>query len=345
MGYAARYLNNSNLEKLIFVSKPSSAFQLISSGNNFLDLKILHIVLLILGLLSLPTFTTIFTLCAYLDQVNQSTLENRNPINNTVTITFEGDLKYLVGSILVMCFLSSAGMVILQVINFAIAKEWFYCVPYLWLMILILVSNIAFAMMANKTDKENRITKSSVLVEAVLLGIFTTTIQFLSWHLVFVFYGFILSPLRALLCSAAIIITVICSIILMTVIFKVLNAAIEAVKVKLLHKCISRYQDISADTDGKNIMSKIILMFALVMLLTFTYTYCVFILHVSINNSDQAVVNLIESLIPKAFLILIAWFLYNMIVNLEKTKKFWLLLKMFMNPLEMSIKATETINA
>ena len=191
----------------------------------------------------------------------------------------------------------------LQVIAFT--TKWFYLVPYMWLLILILI-NFGISLKMVSMIKDNyRLTKLPSRLEGILLGIFTMTMQLLSWHLVFVFYGFILNPLRAFLYSMAILVSVVCLIILLAVVLKISS-------------CIWRSRckniDLDArrdDTGGESERSKIIIMLSIVMLLIYTYTYCLFILHINISNNNETLDVLTKSLIPKIFLIIITWFLYS----------------------------------
>ena len=371
IGYAARFLNNSDLEKLTFVSKPGSVDALIDNNNYSIDLKALHIILLVLGLLALPTFTTIFILFVYLEYVSSDKDQNQaNPTNqarrprlhsirrtrvtrahlirkirirrgsiqirpadedpglvNPVTEDTSRNMKYITMSFFIICAVGIAAMLAFQVIAFT--TKWFYLVPYIWLLILIFVNFGISLKMVSMIEDDYRLTKLPFRLEGILLGMFTMTMQLLSWHLVFVFYGFILNPLRAFLYSMAMLVTVVCLIILIAVILKILS---------LIWRYRCKIIDMDArrdDTGGESERSKIIIMFSIVMLLIYTYTYCLFILHINISNNNETLDALMKSLIPKIFLIIITWFLYNMLLNPKKKGKHWLLAKMFMDPMEI----------
>lgn len=68
----------------------------------------------------------------------------------------------------------------------------------------------------------------------------------------------------------------------------------------------------------------IIFMFSLVMLLIYAHAYSVFILQISIgSDTNETVEELAEFIIPKLFLIVIAWYLPHLFLKPEKTWWLW----------------------
>ena len=222
---------------------------------------------------------------------------------------------YTVLSFLMVCFAASILMASLIFVAFIFktptSKEPCFYVPYLYLIVLILISFVILFKRAKTIQEIHRLTKLHHVIEFMSLGIFTMTMQMLSWHLVFVLYGFILNPLRAFLYSTTILIVVACSIILLALVLKVIFCTACA--------------DDTCDING------IFLMLSIPILLIFLCTYCLSILGISISSSNQKVDEITKSLVPKVILIMIAWFIYNVILNSDNRVKFWSLPQIIMD--------------
>ena len=210
-----------------------------------------------------------------------------------------------------------ASLIVLAFVKKPRSKEWCFYVSYLWLVVLILTSSVILFIRAKTVPECHRLMKSHC-VEFMVLEIFTMAMQMLSWHLVFVFYGFILNPLRAFLYSTTIIIVVACSIIVLALVLKAVFKYI----------CMPRNTANAADTANVN---GIILMWAVPIFLTFMCTYCLSILGISISSSNGKIDEITKSVIPKAILIVTAWFIYHMISNSDNRTKLWSLLKIIMD--------------
>ena len=89
-----------------------------------------------------------------------------------------------------------------------------------------------------------------------------------------------------------------------------------------LHNCIDEIKGVT-------------LMLSLMAVLTFVGAFSVFILHISITSDHPTLEELTKSLIPKLFLILIIWLLYNIFFNSNKEGRYWLLLKLYTDFKEM----------
>lgn len=320
------------MEKLTFISKPRLLHAIINNGNYSIDLKTLHIVLLLLGLIALPTYTTIFIFSTYLEYTKRAHNSTNGTRNSAIMCSF-----------ITVCILGIAVMGTFQIIILKVtvdkADEWFYFVPYGWLCLLIVLNIIVSLIMTRKTHKNERLTKSNYFwIEFILLVLFTLSMQLLSWHLVFVLYGFILVPLRAFLYCAATAITVICFIMLLAMVFQVIYSVCIPI-----YQCIEMFNRCSYTRFNRSGITNIPLMLSLIMLLIYIYTYCVFILHIIISSSNQTVEELTKLVIPKVLLLMTIWLLYTMLWNPEKGGKYWLLPKILIDPSEIwnRIEATD----
>ena len=154
------------------------------------------------------------------------------------------------------------------------------------------------------------------------------TVQLASWHLVFMLCGFVFNPLRAFLYSGVVIVTVICSIVLLSVVMKVTVILMYQTKFSDKHyiKWLKDYvrEPVVLMEDKKFPYIDIIFMFSLVMLLIYVHAYSVFILQISIgSDTNETVEELAEFVIPKLFLIVIAWYLPHLFLKPEKTWWLW----------------------
>ena len=180
-------------------------------------------------------------------------------------------------------------------------------------------------------EKHNRLTTLPCFLEGLLLSIATATIQLLSWHLVFVFCSFILTPVRAILYSVVIIVTVVCLVVLLAVIMKVIFILISQTgkfqecfqtgkfKTSWLEKILHLHPTVFMN----NKKLDIILMISLIMLLIYAHAYSVFIFQININSNNQVLDEITKFIIPKILLIVIAWFLPKFFLNPEKTWLIW----------------------
>ena len=73
----------------------------------------------------------------------------------------------------------------------------------------------------------------------------------------------------------------------------------------------------------------IVLMGCLITLLTFAGGFSVFIFHISITSKHPTLDELTKSIIPKVFLIIIIWLLYNIFLNSNRTGDLWLLPRLY----------------
>ena len=155
-------------------------------------------------------FTTFLILFTHLDYIKNRIIpdQQENPPQNPPERKNSSlsTLKYyLMFSFVMICCLGVAAMMYFQISAFKgkILNQHFYLAPYICLWIIIIVSLIFSTIMI----MHNGCT-CKCLQKCTVLGIGTMTMQLLSWHLVFVFYGLILNPLRAFLFSVAMIIAV-----------------------------------------------------------------------------------------------------------------------------------------
>ena len=213
------------------------------------------------------------------------------------------NLKYMMYGVGITCIPVSGAMIYLQ---FSIATgkyEVFYVYPYLFLWMLSIVYFFISGVIVSRVERARnyeRLTKCKYKwVEIMLLWFFTTTMQLLSWHLVFVVCGFILNPLRALLYCTIIIVSVVCCVVLVAIIIKLL--------------CILKNRTLNIDMAA---------MFSLILLLACAYAYIVFVFQISITVNKQTVEGIAKSIIPYAFMTIIAWLLPKMFLDPEKLFKY-----------------------
>ena len=260
----------------------------------------------------------------YVDYTNKdkSTAASKDNFSN---------LRFMMCSALVLSFPGSAAMVYCQLSAIVKNPEWFYLFPYIWLWIFITVNffiSVKIAYIVENHAKQDRFTKLLPWTEGIFLGMITMTVQLASWHLVFMLCGFVLNPLRAFLYSGVIIVTVICSVVLLSVVMKVTVILIYQTKLSDKHyiKWLKNYtrEPVVLMEDKKFPYIDIIFMFSLVMLLIYAHAYSIFILQISIgSDTNETVEELAEFIIPKLFLIVIAWYLPHLFLKPEKTWWLW----------------------
>lgn len=232
-------------------------------------------------------------------------------------------------SVLVLSFLGNAVMLYCQLVAIIKNPEWFYLLPYVWLWIFIIINFFISVKIVYiiKDDQANRccFTKLPPWLEGMFLGTITMTVQLSSWHLVFMLCGFVLNPLRAFLYSVVIMVTLICSIVLLSVIMKITVILIYRTKVsdkKWFKEYVRR--PVVLMEDKKFPYIDIVFMFSLVMLLIYAHAYSVFILQISIGSStNETVEEIARVVIPKLFLIVIAWYLPHLFLKPEETWWLW----------------------
>ena len=321
-------------------------------NSSLINLLILHLVILSINLVSLPLFTTLFILFAYLDYITSK--EQENDTQNQPEAPARPDAKkssfrtfkyHLMFSFLVICCLGIAAMMRFQI--YAITNERkiqkFYMIPCIILWFMVLINLIILARMIIVEDKEKGY--KICLLKFTIYGIGTITMQLVSWHLVFVLYGLILNPLRAFLYSVAIIIAVLWCIIflvLLSMIFRISNilgklmgkileyilwAIYSCIELPGIKHCIfclrvSFCYSLTGHHQKKDRVKTIVLLFSLMALLTFIGAFTVFILHINISSGHPTLDELTKSLIPKIFLVLIVWLLLNIFFHSNKDGKF-----------------------
>ena len=251
-------------------------------------------------------------------------------LSNTATL----NLQFMMYSFVLLCvFPAIPMMVYFQYSAVTRKQEWFYYYPYLWLLTCIGVNFFISVIVVYKIDNNkghDRLTKLLPFwLEGILLWIVITTMQLLSWHLVFVFAGFILNPLRAFLHSLFITVAVICWILLLAILIKITVIIIFKCKgSKNYCSCCKGCTTWCSYILMGNTYSymDIIVMISLLMLLICAFAYVVFIFEItiSISNQLQTLDELTKSFIPNAFLIMIGWLLPKMFLD---PKKMWQYIK------------------
>ena len=282
----------------------------------------------------------------------------KNSPDNTKNSSLSILKFYLMFSFVVICCLGVAAMMYFQISAFKgrILNQYYYLAPYICLWIIAIGSLIFVTIMI----MHNGCTWKCML-KCTVLGLGTMTMQLLSWHLVFVLYGLILNPLRAFLYSVAIIIAVLWAIFTLAFLSRIINYITCQVFSRITYLIIGCVSFIfylceltvyifgctniccnCGDICGalinkiKGIVCKhidelkgIALMGCLITLLTFAGGFSVFILHISITSEHPTLDELTKSIIPKVFLILIIWLLYNIFLNSNRTGELWLLPRLY----------------
>ena len=305
IGYAARFRVNSSysLEKLTYESKSGSINELIDSDRYSVNLHTLYESILFISLLALPLFAMIIVLVTYLECTKKcntqyedlSSVSNLEPVN----------LKYMMYSVVIICIPASGTMMYFQLRSFFTGKnEWCYNYPYFLMWISIILYVYAASKVIDKVERDenrDRLTTFKLWKEGALLWIVNMTAQLVSWNLVFVVCGFILNPLRALLYSMVIIVTVVCLVVLVAIILKFI----------CITTCCSRGNQTldNHSVDNSPHCTDVAIMFSLIMLLICAFAYIVFIFQISITINNQTIEDVTQSIAPSVFLIIIAWLL------------------------------------
>ena len=272
--------------------------------------------------MSFPVFSMSLVYVLYVDYTDKNKLNDAAEKNSS-------NLRFMMCSVLVLSFLGNVIMVYCQMVAIIKNPEWFYLLPYVWLWIFIIVNffisvKVVYIIEDNRANRF-RFTKLQPWLEGIFLGMITMTVQLSSWHLVFMLCGFILNPLRTFLYSVVIIISVICCIVLLSVIMKVTVILIYQTKLSDM----SWFQEharrpVVLMEDDKFPYIDIVFMFSLVMLLIYAHAYSVFILQISISSgANETVEEIARVIIPKLFLIVIAWYLPHLFLKPEKTWWLW----------------------
>ena len=245
------------------------------------------------------------------------------------------NVRFMLYSILVVCCLAIGLMIYFQLHAIIRNLEWFYLCPYIWLWILVAMNfsfSVKIVCLIDSNEKHDRLTTLPCFLEGLLLSIAVATMQLLSWHLVFVFCSFILNPVRAILYSVVMIVSVVCLVVLLAVIMKVIIILIS--QTGEFKECfqtgkfknfawLEEILHLHPTVFMKDKRIDIILMISLIMLLIYAHAYSVFIFQININNSNQILNETIKFIIPKILLMMIAWFLPKLFLNPEKTWLIW----------------------
>ena len=312
------------------MSKPGSVSELIGNDNYSVNLHTLYETILFISLICLPFFATIFVSITYFEctekphqqdvgsqsisisdpgssirsnsdqgysvRSNSSTRSNSSSRSNSESL----NLKYLMSGVVVICIPANIAMIYFQVRSLSVGRyEWSYNYSFyiLWLSIIVYLYPAKSIIAKVKMDNtRNRLTSIGPKKEGVLLWIVNMTVQLVSWHLVFVVCGFILNPLRAFLYSMLMIVTIVCLVIFVAII------------IKLIYSC--KRNEVSNDF-ANALVNKydIAVIFSMIMLLLCAFAYIVFIFQISITINNQTVEDILKSIIPNLFLMMIIWLL------------------------------------
>ena len=242
------------------------------------------------------SFNPTFTPASGTSAADPSTMSNPN-------------LKYMMYSLLATCIPASIMMVYFQHKVITGKYEWFYRFPYLSLWMSIVVYFYISVIIVTRVEEDNdhdRLTKSvAPWLEGIFLWIVSTTMQLLSWHLVFVVYGFILNPLRALLCSLMMIHAVVCCTVFLAVIIKTFCTICTTCK----RNGTSNDSPNGSVNNNTSHCFHIAVMSSIIMLLICGFAYIVFIFHISITVNDLTIEDITKSIIVSAFMMIFTWLL------------------------------------
>lgn len=291
-------------------------------------------------------FITFFILFTYLEYVNEIKSDQQNTTNpqdtqngankpNTAELHSQENILILKICFAIICLMGIIGMMIAQIKAINLKPEWFYIVPYVFLLLFIAVSFPVSILVAYKA-KPAKVTKARQCGEGFLLGIVTMAIQLVSWHLVFVFYGLILNPLRAFVYSVVTVISIFCLVIIPAALFKLMWLIFKIITPQCKRKCKCGGYDCKDCEKICLLFIDLCIMISLVMLLLFAGAFSIFILHISISSNHPTLNELLKSVIPKILLVVITVVLLKIFLNPKTVKKYWLLLpKIFMDPMEI----------
>lgn len=276
-------------------------------------------------------FATSFASFAYLQSIEQ--LNGNGKSNNSPTANLSGserkeyttNLQFMVCSLVIICCIANGTMTFFQVSALQRKFEWFYFYPYMWLWIFIAFKFFTSMKAVHTVEKAHRIFASPFWVEGMLLWILTMTMQLASWHLVFVLYSINLNPFRALLYCVVIIVTLISCVVGLAVIMKfiailIFRFIIKSKDVNLMW--FKMHCPCTLKKDDNFPFIDVTLMFSLVMLLIYIFTYSAFILQTSINSNQLPLYELTKWIIPKLFLLVTAWLSTRLFLTPEKIWKF-----------------------
>ena len=219
------------------------------------------------------------------------------------------NLKYMMYSFVATCILGSIAMIYFQHKVITGKYEWFYRFPYLSLWMSIAVYFYISVIVVRRVEDNNdhdRLTKSvAPWLEGIFLWIVSTTMQLLSWHLVFVVYGFILNPLRALLYSLMLILAVVCCIVFLAVIIKTFCTIYTTCK----RNGTSNDSLNGSVNNNTSHCFHIAVMSSIIMLLICAFGYIVFIYQISITVNNLTIEDITKSTIVSAFVMIFTWLL------------------------------------
>ena len=134
--------------------------------------------------------------------------------------------------------------------------------------------------------------------------------------------------LRAFLYSVVVIVSVICSVILLSVVMKVTVILIYQTKFPEKHTVVWLKEYVRRPVVLMNNENfpyiDIVFMFSLVMLVIYAHAYSVFILQINITSgTNETVEELTKVIVLKLFLIVIAWYLPKLFLKPEETWWIW----------------------
>ena len=273
--------------------------------------------------MSLPVFSMSLVYVLYVDYTNKN---KSSPLSDN-----SSNLRFMMCSFLMLSFPGNAAMMYFQLAAIIKNPEWFYLFPYICLWIFIIVNffiSVKIVYIIDHHEDRYRFTIAPPWLEGLFLGMVTMTVQLLSWHFVFMLCGFVLNPLRAFLYSVVIIVSVICSVILLSVVMKVTVILIYQAKFSEKHtmawlKEYVRRPVVLMNNENFPYID-IVFMFSLVMLLIYAHAYSVFILQINISSgTNETVEELTKVIVPKLFLIVIAWYLPKLFLKPEETWWIW----------------------
>ena len=325
------------------MSKPGSIDELIGNDNYSVNLHTLYEVILLISLICLPLFATNFVSITYFEctkkpdqeDLGSPSISNSDPSPLTGSNSDPGssirsdsdairsnpdpgsaiesnsgsssrsnseylNLKYLMSGVVFLCIPANITMIYFQVRSLSVGKyEWSYHYSFyvLWLSIVVYLYPAKRIIDEVEMDANRvRLTTFKVWQEGILLWIVNMTAQFVSWHLVFVVCGFILNPLRAFLYSMLIIVAVVCLAVLVALVIKFV--------------CSSK-RNVTLNDSPNTLVNKydIAVIFSLTMLLLCAFAYIVFIFQISITINNQTIEDILKSIIPNLFLVMIIWLL------------------------------------
>ena len=251
----------------------------------------------------MPLFALIIVSVAYLEctKTSNTQYEDLSTVSNLEPV----NLKYMMYSVVIICIPASGARIYFQnrsLKHLKVKDEWHYNISdyLMWISIIFYIyAARKLIYKVERDDNHDRLTTFKLWKEVILLWIVNMTAQLVSWHLVFVICGFILNPLRALLYSMVIIVTMVCLVVLVAIIIKLVCTV----------TCRGNQTLDNRSVDNSSHCIDVVIMFSLIMLLICAFAYIVFIFQISITINNQTIEDVTQSIVPSVFLIIIAWLL------------------------------------